>query len=349
MTASETSGGRSPPRIEVIILAHNGARLIEDCLSSIMSLDYPNYGITVVDNHSLDETAFIVKDKFPIVKLITSQENEGFSKAYNKVIAASYAEYVLLLNQDTVVPQSDLLQKLLEGFATNSSVAACSPKILFRGDPQIINSVGGAAYWWTGSFDIGFGEHDLGQFESDDFEPFAFCGAAALLKRKEFLDVGGFDEGMFSYVEDFDLSWRMRLRGLKVKYVWDAEVLHEGSASWGRGSETQIYLTVRNFLRALLKNYGAFNVVRGLPYFLLQNGLIKPIGYLFVKKDTHGFFAFYKAIIWNMETLGSTLKERQAIQRTRVVDDRDLLKLMGTHGSEPLAHLARRTRKPRIY
>src|SRR6185436_1800580 len=88
-------------------------------------------------------------------------------------------------------------------------------------------------------------------------EVFGACAAASLYLREDFLKVGGFDEGYFSYFEDVDLSFRLRLVGRRCLYVPAAVVCHVGSASSGKVSDFVIYHGHRNLVWGYFKNMPA--------------------------------------------------------------------------------------------
>jgi GT2 family glycosyltransferase len=104
---------------------------------------------------------------------------------------------------------------------------------------DVVNNVGSSLF--TGGYggDRGFLESDRGQFE-DDVEVFAWCGGAVLLRTAYLREIGRFDERLFLYYEDTDLSWRGRLRGWTYRYVPTSVVRHEHAATSG-GEESAVF------------------------------------------------------------------------------------------------------------
>ena len=105
---------QTPLKLAVIIVNYNVRHFLEQALLSVRKA---SEGLSVetwvVDNNSVDDSVAMVQLKFPEVKLIANRENVGFSTANNQAIRLSTAEYVLLLNPDTVI-QADTLQKTLD-------------------------------------------------------------------------------------------------------------------------------------------------------------------------------------------------------------------------------------------
>ena len=126
---------------------------------------------------------------------------------------------------------------------------------------DVINNVGSNLYQRGFGGDRGFLERDRGQFEQA-VEVFAWCGGAVLLKKAYLDAVGVFDERLFLYYEDTDLSWRGRLQGWRYLYAPGALVRHRHAQSSGVGSDTFRFYTERNRLLVLLKNAPLWLAVR---------------------------------------------------------------------------------------
>ena len=213
------------PKLSVIILNYNGLRWLATCLSSVAGTDYPNLDVYLADNGSTDSSVEYVQKNFPWVKVIPNEENLGFAEGYNRAIEKVNADYIVLLNNDTEVLNRDWIKHLVDAAFSDSMIAAVACKMVSMEDRSLLDSVGGMGIpFWRGFIDIGRGELDRGQYDREDFEPFAFCGGAALIKRSIFMRIGGFDGKFFLYVEDPDLSWRLRLSGYRVAFSPNAKV-----------------------------------------------------------------------------------------------------------------------------
>ena len=139
----------------------------------------------------------------------------------------------MLLNNDTEVLSPDWVQSLVKVAAADPKIGAVGCKTVSMGQPDRLDSVGEVGIpFWRGFVDIGREERDEGQYDTE-FEPFSFCGGAALLRKAVFEEVGGFDREFFMYLEDVDLSWRLRLFGYRIGFAPDAVVAHAFSGTTG--------------------------------------------------------------------------------------------------------------------
>ena len=177
-----------------MILNYNGVSWLGNCLTSVLKSSYTDFVVYLIDNGSTDRSVEFVRRAFPTVKVIANPTNLGFPEAYNLAITQVACEYIVLLNSDTEVLNEHWLQHLVSAADEDNGVAAVACKMVSMENHKILLSVGGMGIpFWRGFVDIGMGELDIGQY-SAKFVPFAFCGGAALVRRRAFLEVGGFDD-----------------------------------------------------------------------------------------------------------------------------------------------------------
>ena len=124
----------------VVIPNYQGINYIEDCLNSVYKSSIP-LEVIVVDNASADGSLELVRERFPQTRIISFEENKGFSAAVNAGIRAAVTEYVLLLNNDTVVDVRALeyLEKELERYPEAFSVSA---KLISLKEPEKLDGAG---------------------------------------------------------------------------------------------------------------------------------------------------------------------------------------------------------------
>ncbi|MEM2882813.1 MAG: glycosyltransferase family 2 protein [Candidatus Bathyarchaeia archaeon] len=320
-------GSGRPPKVSVLILNYNGLKWLPACLSSALRTDYPNLEIWLVDNGSSDGSIEYVRGNFPSVGIMANGRNLGFAEGYNRAIRAIDAEFVALLNTDTEVLEPGWIGNLVRAALEDPSAAAVACKLVSMEDPARLDSVGGMGIpFWRGFVDIGRGEPDRGQYDGPGFEPFAFCGGAALIRRDAFLRAGGFDGKFFLYAEDADLSWRLRLLGHRIAYAPMAKVAHYFSGTAGQRaiSPEKLYYCHRNLLRAILKNCG-----RSLAWALrncLLFSLLMIAGFAILEPKKA--LAALRALLWNLANFRDTWAWRLRIQAGRRVGEWEILRLM---------------------
>ena len=315
-----------PPRIVVAVLNHNGSRWLHKCLSSAIASDYPHLEICLVDNASTDGSLEYVQQHFPQVKVIRHSMNLGFAEGYNRALEKVEADYLVLLNNDTQVLNPSWIKYLLDTAKRDPRIAAVACKMVSMDDHSCLQSVGEMGIpFWRGFLDIGSGEHDRGQYDSQ-LEPFGFCGGAALIKRDAFAKIAGFDEEYFMYVEDVDLSWRLRLLGYRVGYAHEALVAHYagGPSEHKIASARKLYYCQRNLLRAILKNCGSSIRWALRNYFLFS--LIAAVGFSIL--EPRKALAIARAILWNLLSFRNTYSQRLAIQSSRKSGETEILASM---------------------
>jgi GT2 family glycosyltransferase len=313
--------------VSILILNHNGLKWLPTCLSSVAETNYPNLEIYLIDNGSVDGSVNYVQENYPQVKIILNGENLGYAEGYNRAVEKVDGEFIVLLNNDTKILEPKWIRHLIDLALKNPDVAAVACKLVSMDDPSRLDSVGGMGIpYWRGFVDIGRDEQDRGQYDHGGFEPFAFCGGAALVKRDVFMKLGGFDGKFFLYMEDADLSWRMRLFGHRVAYAPKAKVAHyfSGTAESKAVNPEKLYYCHRNLFRSIIKNCGPSLLWAVKNYLLFTLIIVAGFTILEPKKA----LAAVKAVLWNIVNLKDTYPRRLKIQAGRKVNESHILKSM---------------------
>ncbi|MEZ4593074.1 MAG: glycosyltransferase family 2 protein [Chloroflexota bacterium] len=250
-------------KLSIVIVSWNTKVLLAACLRSVYAypLDEP-FEVWVVDNHSSDGSAEMVRDQFPQVALIASVENLGFAGGNNRAIPYCRGEFVLLLNPDTEVKPNAL--NVLVAFLEASPAAGAAGSRLFNGDGTLQFSCYprptlGREFWRMFYLDAirPFGIYDMSSWNVNQPREVDVLMGAALLLRKSVLEtVGLLDEGYFMYSEEVDLCYRLQKSGWKLFWVPQSQVVHY----WGQSSQqvrTEMFLQLyRGKLRFFRKHYG---------------------------------------------------------------------------------------------
>jgi GT2 family glycosyltransferase len=219
-------------------------------LGCLRRQDYADFFTVVVDNGSTDGSADHIQANFPEVRLVRLKENLGFAKATNIGIETALADqsvcFVAILNNDTR-PASTWLSALHEAVSRDETVGFATSKLLFP-DGRLQNA-GLCLYrdlrgLKLGGISIGYGEDP--SWHDRDVEVFGACGAAAIYRRRMLEQVGLFDEDLYAYGEDMDISLRARLAGWRCVYASRAEVIHFHSQTLGVRSKAKAFYVERN-------------------------------------------------------------------------------------------------------
>ena len=257
--------GEAFPRVATVVLSFNGRDDTLACLKSLERLDWPCLSTFVVDNGSADGTPDAVRAAHPDVTMIETGCNLGFAEGNNvglRAALADGADYVLLLNNDTVVAP-DLLQELVGEAERRPDAGAVSPLIYYLDPPDRI--------WYAGArFDArrghngrhtGYGERDTGQYDRVR-EIGRATGAAMLVRREVIEEVGLLDGRLFLQVEDVEWCLRMRSAGWRIFFVPSGRVWHRVSpATGGEHAPVTAYYEMRNTM-AVCDRYAPLTGVR---------------------------------------------------------------------------------------
>ncbi|MCI8570962.1 MAG: glycosyltransferase family 2 protein [Lachnospiraceae bacterium] len=255
----------------VVIPNYNGIKYIDGCLRSLYKGSvHPE--IILVDNGSTDGSLSLVKEKYPLVKVIEFAENTGFSKAVNAGIRMARTEYVLLLNNDTVSGQ-EMTACLEKAMDDDPGIFSAGAKMISLHDRNKLDGAGDfyCALGWA------YARGKDKPVDSYDKEGriFSACAGAAIYRRGLFDKIGYFDENHFAYLEDIDIGYRANIYGYPNKYAPEAEVFHAGSAvSGSRHNEFKVKLSARNSIYLIYKNMPFLQIIINFP-LLLAGYLIK--------------------------------------------------------------------------
>lgn len=253
--------------VAVIIVNYNGFEDTMECISSLRKITYPNYKIYVIDNASSKspgpETEMYIKENSEYIQLDT---NIGFSGGNNVGIKKALEEgfeFILLLNNDTVVSE-DFLDTLVDKFNGKEKIGLVTCKTYYYDDPE--------EPWYCGgeiNFETGLCRHytsaENGNKDTDEDLTFA-SGCIMLLSQSMIRNVGLMREDYFLYCEDTDYCARILNAGFKILYTPQTHIYHKVSASTGNKSPLNQYYYVRNSLY-IIHQY-ARNKLRGKLLFL---------------------------------------------------------------------------------
>ena len=220
------------PLVAVVIVHWGSPEMTMECTESVCASRYRSLKTIVVDNcpeRRLWQQPSEIGDAIVYMPVAT---NTGYCGGNNLGIRRAQelgAKYVLLLNNDTIIDKS-LIRNCVCYMEDQPEVAVISPKVFFHQRPKHIYVAGGDLDVNTGEVSyIGWNERDVGQYERERDITWA-QGSALFARASVFERVGLFDERLFCYGEDVDLSRRIILAGMRMIYYPKARVWHKCSS-----------------------------------------------------------------------------------------------------------------------
>ncbi|MBM3422281.1 MAG: glycosyltransferase family 2 protein [Chlorobi bacterium] len=318
------------PPVDVIIPHYRAIDQLERCLQSLRRTSYPSMTIIVVDNGGGDPALRQLISRYPGARLLSLSENRGYSGGCNAGFRASTADFVVFMNDDTQ-HDSRWLAELVTAAERDPRVAALQPKILslqaYEKGRKVFDYAGGAGgmldrlgYPWCYGRSFFGVEEDRGQYDTPR-NIFWASGAAMLVRRTSFEEVGGFDDSFFMHMEEIDLCWRLLLAGYRIRSVPSSVVWHEGGASLACGAPEKIYCNHRNNLAMLARNLGIASLVPVLSVRLL---LEPAAAFFYLMKGRNGpagFAAVFRALRDFFIGLPRTIRSRSQTQGLRKLPD----------------------------
>lgn len=268
------------PSVDLIIVTYNSQDCISRCIESIQNSQYPadKISLFIVDNNSSDNTINVIKSIQFIIRttIIESKTNKGFGAANNLGFKNTSNRYILFLNPDTEL-NNDTLQRLVKTALESENRGFCAWEA--RQQPY---------------------EHPK-LYDPVTLETEWVSGACFLVLREAFEKVNGFDENIFLYAEDVDLSWRLRGCGYRLKYAPAAVINHFTYANENVVKPVQFFNSI--FSNGILRfKFGGFKDT--IFYYLLvlmvlvRPPKIKGVSLTLVKSIFAMMPNIRKALVW---------------------------------------------------
>ena len=228
------------PRVSIVIVNWNGIEVLVPLLESLRSLTYPNVETVVIDNASTDGSSEVLSARGDIT-FVPNAENLGFARASNQGMAMTEGDYVLLLNPDTLIDDPKVIDRCVEEMEAEPRIGALGVKIVAPdGSLQYscapFRSLGRELA--LSAFARPFRRDKKPRFwHFQDGRPPRnmdvdwVSGAFMLLRRAAVDAVGALDPETPMDGEDYDLCWRLRRMGWRVRYFAETRVIHIGNVS----------------------------------------------------------------------------------------------------------------------
>lgn len=302
----DEGGGTRLAHVSVVVVTYNARPYLDDLLGSLDQQTFRDFELIFVDNASTDGACLPGR-------VIRSERNLGFAAGANLGARVATAPLVFFLNQDTVV-HPKCLEELV---AKIGDASICGAKMLFWHEPRILNSFGYGATRLFWCWDRGICEFDRGQY--GEGEPLGACGGAMMVRRDEFLRLGGFDPKFFMYQEDVDFCHRAAIAGCRVALAERAIVYHK--KDYGIHPRLLVhYRDPRNRLRSLIKNTSLPVLIwTALAHLMIE---ILYMGFLTLRlRKPHLAALRVGAILWNAVHFLDAWGDHERVARLRRVSD----------------------------
>lgn len=264
-------------KVSIVVLNWNGLVDTVECLESLKRITYTDYDVIVVDNGSHGDDAKVLKRKFgDYVHIIENDKNYGFAEGCN--IGLRYAlanhnpDYILLLNNDTIV-DPNFLTELVKVAGSDLSIGIVSPKIYVYYEANKIQSAGGKINWWSGrTIIVGFNETDRGQFDEVRDRDWV-SGCSLLIRSCVIRDIGFIYAPYFTYFEEVDWCVRCRRAGYKIVYIPKAKIWHKKHLIAGTMEGRALYYWARNRFLFMSRNASKLQFISFMAHFFFREAL----------------------------------------------------------------------------
>lgn len=254
--------------VSIIIPHLKNKEIIYECIGSIeKKIGNINYEIIIVNNNSIDHSLDTIEKEFVNISIIHSKINKGYAGGCNLGAKHAKEEYLLFLNNDTIIDSNSILE-LINTIKDDNLISSVQPKIKNYYNKEFFDYAGGAGgymdylvYPYARGRILNTLEEDIGQYDTKK-KIFWASGTAFLTKASIFKEIGGFDETLFAHMEEIDYHWKCQLNGYKIYINPKSVIYHKGGQTLKYGSYKKIFLNHRNSLILLLTNYKKFSLIR---------------------------------------------------------------------------------------
>lgn len=243
--------------LSIVIVSWNTSGLLSQCLKSVYETGSRfTFEVIVVDNGSTDDSLTMVEQRFPEVKLIRNDRNQGFARANNQGLEIADSRYYMLLNSDTIMLPG-AIDTLIEMADQHPSVGMLGPKLLNM-DGSLQKSWYSFPSILTEMVGTNFRNRTPVPNVPNTFEVDWIMGACMLVRAEMLQSVGSLDEDYFFYSEEMDWCFRIKKHNWKIWYTTNTAIYHLGGGSTKRGSVSHLVRLYSSKLLYFKKNHGNF-------------------------------------------------------------------------------------------
>ena len=324
--------GKVFPVMSIVIVNYNGLRHLRKCIPSILKSNYPFYEIIIVDNGSSDGSVEFIRKEFEKqlsqIVILPQHNNSGFAVGNNIGASKARGKYILMLNSDTEV-DPNCLGELVSAMERDESIGAAQAKILFMSQRDTFDTAGGFLNVIGFSTACGYKKKDIGQYDYVFNISYA-KGAAMIVRKSVWTNIGGLESLFSYYFEDTDFCWRVWLSGYRVVIIPSAKVFHIGGGTtlkFGLNIDFRKNIEFqdnRNRIIMVVKNLELTNLALYIPWLLAMYAYY--ILHYFRRHDSTAVLGVLRGIFWCLRFFKVVWSRRLVAQSMRVVSDQQLFK-----------------------
>lgn len=268
------------PLVSIIMLSWNRKNDILQSLTQIYNNHYPKFEVIVVDNGSKDGTGEAIVKNFPNVNLLRLDKNIGI-EGYNLGVKKAGGKYLLLLDDDSY-PEIEAITKMVKLMENQKNISAVASQIINPTNQLSENKL------WPESV-------------------FTFIGCGALLKRTDWLAVGGYDKHFFLYSNETDLAIRLLSINPENRIIYSSDIIcYHSTAAANRTSGRRAFYQLRNNLWIIWKYFSFFSA-----WQLSVRRIFEEFVFAFTWHKS--ISSFFRGLFSALGGLGYCLKHRQKI------------------------------------
>jgi len=243
----------------IVILNYNGKEMLRQFLPAVIKHSVSD--IIVIDNKSTDGSIDFLSSQHPQIRIVTNPHNTGYAGGYNDGLfqIGDQYEYFILLNSDVEVT-AHWDSTIIKYLDAHPEVAGAQPKILSYQNKNFFDYAGASGgfldklgYPYCRGRILHTVEEDLKQYD-DPIEIDWASGAGFFIRSKTFFELGGFEALFFAHMEEIDLCWRIRRRGMKLMAIPQSTLFHVGGGTLSKTNPHKTYLNFRNNLLMIYRN-----------------------------------------------------------------------------------------------
>ena len=298
--------------ISIIIVNHDGSRFLGRLFETIQEQTFQDFEIIFVDNGSADDSVEFVEKNYLKTKIIVSK-NVGYGSGCNLGAQKASGKYLVFLNEDMYLPP-DFLERMLtfrKNLLCQDKVGGISCKMVdFDRDPDGFPPMYGAKIDF-----MGFPVKNL-----EDSKTFVISGSPFFISNNLFKKAGGFNEMIFVYGEDVDLSWRLFLMGYKNFMVNETFIYHLGGAATGKLSAKKIADVIYGAFISIYTNFRMPTFIFILPFFIAFI-FVFYLALTFIKIRTGYLCEIFKKFGLFIANVGKAREIRKFVKENRIKGD----------------------------